>query len=103
MPDADGFGEAMRASGVSGGRPVVVYDAGSSMAAARAWWLLRYFGHPRVAVLDGGFAAWSAAGLPLQTGALRVEPGDFVARAGAMPLLDVAGAARLAAGDGVLL
>src|ERR1700750_214933 len=55
LPDADVVGSAIRAAGVSGDRPVVVYDGGSSMAAARAWWLLRYFGHPRVLVLDGGF------------------------------------------------
>ena len=43
---------------------VVVYDAGDgSMAAARAWWMLKLLGHPRVAVLDGGLAAWRAAGL----------------------------------------
>lgn len=45
---------------------VVVYDAADgSMAAARLWWLLRLLGHRAVAVLDGGLAAWRAAGLPL--------------------------------------
>jgi thiosulfate/3-mercaptopyruvate sulfurtransferase len=47
---------------------VVVYDAGDgSMAAARLWWLLRLIGHANVRVLDGGFAAWQAAGLPVTT------------------------------------
>jgi thiosulfate/3-mercaptopyruvate sulfurtransferase len=92
----------MRAAGVSGDRPVVVYDAGGSMAAARAWWLLRYFGHPRVFVLDGGFSGWLAAGLAIERDVPRVEPGDFVPRPGGMPLLDAAGAARMAQ-DGVLL
>lgn len=54
--------------GLWGIRPdtqVVVYDAGDgSMAAARLWWLLRVLGHRAVAVLDGGLAAWRAAGLP---------------------------------------
>jgi thiosulfate/3-mercaptopyruvate sulfurtransferase len=102
LPSAEAFGEAMRAAGVSASRPVVVYDAGNSMAAARAWWLLRYFGHPRVLVLDGGFSRWLAAGHAIERGAPSVEPGDFVPRAGAMPLLDAAGAARVA-GAGVLL
>ncbi len=102
LPPADQFGEAMRAAGVSAERPVVVYDGGTSMAAARAWWLLRYFGHPRVFVLDGGFSGWRAGGHAIERGAVAVEPGDFVPRAGGMPLLDAAGAA-LIAGDGVLL
>lgn len=102
LPDAEHFAAAMRAAGVSRTRPVIVYDAASSTAAARAWWLLRYFGHPTVAVLDGGLAAWAAAGRPLETGDATARPGDFVARPGAMPLLDAEAAAALAAG-GVLL
>lgn len=102
MPTVDAFGSAMRAAGVSGDRPVVVYDGGIAMAAARAWWLLRYFGHARVSVLDGGFSGWLAAGHAIERGAVAVEAGDFVPRPGGMPLLDAAGAARVASG-GVLL
>ncbi len=102
LPTPDAFGAAMRAGGVSTDRPVVVYDAGTSMAAARAWWLLRYFGHTQVFVLDGGFSGWLAAGGAIERGAVAVEPGDFVPRAGGMPLLDAARAA-LVAGTGVLL
>lgn len=79
----------MQSLGVSGARPVVVYDAGDATAAARAWWLLRYFGHPAVAVLDGGLAAWIAAGHPLRTEPVRAAPGDFVARPGGMPIVGV--------------
>ncbi|HSC04811.1 MAG TPA: sulfurtransferase [Solirubrobacteraceae bacterium] len=103
LPGAEVFGEAMRAAGVSGDRPVVVYDGATSMAAARAWWLLRYFGHQRVFVLDGGFSGWLAAGHAIERGAVAVEAGDFVPRAGGMPLLDASGAARVAVGGGVLL
>jgi len=102
LPAAGRFEAAMRAAGVSGAREVVVYDAASSMAAARAWWLLRYFGHAHVSVLDGGLAAWTQAGHPLETGAPPLQPGDFVARPGGMPLLDGAAAAGLSA-RGVLL
>ena len=102
LPPAESFGEAMRAAGVSARRPVVVYDAGNSMAAARAWWLLRYFGHEQVFVLDGGFSGWLAAGYAIERGATAAEPGDFVPRAGRMPLLDAAAAAGLARA-GVLL
>ncbi len=82
----------------------MVYDDADSTAAARAWWLLRYFGHPCVRVLDGGFRAWAAAGLPVEQG----EPGQasqhghFTARPGHLPLLAADGAATMAR-DGVLL
>jgi thiosulfate/3-mercaptopyruvate sulfurtransferase len=81
-----------------------VYDDADSMAAARAWWLLRYFGHPSVRVLDGGFRAWAAAGLPMERGepAAAPEYGSFTAEPGHLALLDAAGAMALAR-DGVLL
>ena len=50
--------------GVSAATPVVVYDEQSGVRAARAFWFLEYFGHPDVRLLDGGFGAWSRAGLP---------------------------------------
>ena len=51
--------------GVSASTPVVVYDEQSGMRAARAFWFLEYFGHPRVSVLDGGFGAWVGAKHPV--------------------------------------
>jgi thiosulfate/3-mercaptopyruvate sulfurtransferase len=97
LPDTVPFQAAMRRAGVSGARPVVVYDEADSMAAARAWWLLRYYGHPRVRVLDGGYRAWAAAGGPVVTGnGALPEPGDFHASPGHMALVDAAGAALLA-------
>ena len=68
LPAADQFQAAMRRAGVRDGWPVVVYDEADSTAAARAWWLLRYFGHDQVRVLDGGYRAWVAAGQPVETG-----------------------------------
>ena len=102
LPDAEVFARAMRAAGVSADRPVVVYDAGNSIAAARAWWLLRYFGHPDVRVLDGGFSGWLAAGNAIERAVTATEGGDFVASAGGMPLLDAESAATVAR-EGVLL
>ncbi len=64
LPDAQAFAARVGAWGIGTQDQVVVYDAGDgSMAAARLWWLLRLLGHARVAVLDGGLAAWRAAGL----------------------------------------
>ena len=51
--------------GVSASTPVVVYDEQSGIRAARAFWFLEYFGHPDVKLLDGGFNAWTRAGLPV--------------------------------------
>ncbi len=104
LPEARSFERAMRRAGVSAHRPVVVYDASASLSAARAWWTLRYFGHADVAVLDGGLAAWVAAGYPLEADVPDVAPGDFAAHPGGMPVLDAAAAGALASGDeGVLL
>lgn len=62
LPDWQGFAERLCRWGVYPGDQVVVYDQGSGAFAARLWWLLRAVGHRRVAVLDGGWAAWQAAG-----------------------------------------
>jgi thiosulfate/3-mercaptopyruvate sulfurtransferase len=104
MPSAEAFQAAMRRAGVSDGQPVVTYDDGDALPAARAWWLLRYFGHGQVRVLDGGFRAWQTAGLPVTTAEPELAPGagDFTARPGQLPLLDAAAAASLAR-SGVLL
>jgi thiosulfate/3-mercaptopyruvate sulfurtransferase len=97
LPDAASFGEAMRRRGVDESRLVVAYDAATGTSAARAWWLLRYFGHPNVALLDGGYAAWTAAGLPTEEGADHdPQPGRFDPTPGGMPLLDADGAAAMA-------
>ncbi|WP_103565863.1 sulfurtransferase [Actinomadura rubteroloni] len=102
LPSADAFQEAMRRAGVSAAQPVVVYDEADASAAARLWWTLRYYGHPDVRVLDGGFRAWTGAGRPVETDEPDPPRGDFTARPGGLPVLDAAGAAALAR-DGVLL
>ena len=93
LPDLEVFGAAMRAAGVSAGRPVVVYDGGQGWAAARAWWLLRWTGHPDVRVLDGGLPTWEG---PLETSVPTPGEGDFQPVAGDAGFLDADGAAALA-------
>ena len=96
LPERGVFEAAMRAAGLNEGQLAVAYDDAGATIAARLWWLLRYFGHDRVAVLDGGLAAWTAAGQPVTTDAPRPERGSFTAGpGGGMPVLDEAGAARL--------
>ncbi|MGW4197167.1 sulfurtransferase [Streptomyces sp. NPDC005004] len=99
LPDLEVFGAAMRRAGVSADRPVVVYDGGQGWAAARAWWLLRWTGHPDVRVLDGGLTAWDG---PLSTDQPAPAEGDFEPYPAATGVLDADGAAELA-GAGVLL
>lgn len=61
--------------------PIVAYDGGEGLFAARLWWLARWVGHAPVAVLDGGLPAWKAAGEPLESGAAAARrPGDFSLR-----------------------
>ncbi|MFG3204005.1 sulfurtransferase [Streptomyces sp. NPDC048192] len=99
LPDLEEFGAAMRRAGVSAGRPVVVYDGGQGWAAARAWWLLRWTGHPDVRVLDGGLPSWQGE---LSTDEPEPAEGDFRPEPAASGLLDADGAAALAR-TGVLL
>lgn len=75
LPDAARFAARLGAWGIGPAHQVVVYDAGDgSMAAARLWWMLKLLGHQRVAVLDGGLAAWRSA-----AGALTAEPAQVQA------------------------
>ena len=67
LPDAERFRKALEDWGIGNDTQVVAYDYANSALAARLWWMLRWMGHERVAVLDGGIAAWSAAGGELQT------------------------------------
>lgn len=62
LPHPEVFASAMRAAGVSSETQVVAYDQSTGAIAARAWWLLRWLGHSRVAVLNGGFTAWQQQG-----------------------------------------
>jgi len=102
LPDPGELQRVLRGAGVRAGVPVVAYDADNGSIAARLWWLLRWAGHDRVAVLDGGFAAWAADGHPVTTEFPVPAPGDITVRPGAMPVVDAAGAAALAR-TGVLL
>ncbi|HEY2950260.1 MAG TPA: sulfurtransferase [Micromonosporaceae bacterium] len=102
LPDPEALQVVLRAAGVRAGHPVVAYDAGDGQAAARVWWTLRWAGHERVRVLDGGYAAWVAAGGRVTRDEPQPEPGDITVQPGGMPILDAGGAAELAK-TGVLL
>jgi thiosulfate/3-mercaptopyruvate sulfurtransferase len=100
LPTREAFQRAMRAAGVDRDSRVVVYDDQGGFAAGRLWWLLRYFKHDAVAVLDGGLQAWPG---PLTAEPATVRPGNFVAAA---PRLDAAleyEEVRALVGDAVLI
>lgn len=102
LPDTDTALRVLREVGVRDDRTVVVYDGGSQLGAARAWWLLEDLGHRDVRVLDGGLPAWLAAGMPLESGEIRAEAGDLTGARGHLPLVDADGVmAALAAGHHV--
>ncbi|MEX0868502.1 MAG: rhodanese-like domain-containing protein, partial [Nitriliruptoraceae bacterium] len=58
VKDADDIARPLRAAGIRENRPVVVYDNGAETSATRVFWVLDYYGHDDVRVLDGGVAAW---------------------------------------------
>lgn len=75
LPPPAHFRAVMEALGVGSGTRVVAYDgSGTQMSAPRLWWMLRVFGHERVAVLDGGMRAWRAEGRPVEAGPASPPP-----------------------------
>lgn len=102
LPDISALEQKARRWGLRKESTIVVYDGDRSMTAARAWWVLKWAGLPDVRVLDGGFLAWNAAGLPVTAAEAAPVPSKIELSAGNMPELDADGSLKLAA-DGVLL
>jgi len=78
LPAAEKFSGFLARSGWSAGTRLVVYDDGGGSIAARLWWLMKYFGHEDVALLDGGFPAWQSAGFELETGQSTIAAAEAV-------------------------
>jgi thiosulfate/3-mercaptopyruvate sulfurtransferase len=79
LPSAEVFKAAAERAGIGDETYVVAYDSSGGAAAARLWWLLRYFGHTHVSLLDGGWPAWQAAGYPADSGLPTISSGGFTA------------------------
>lgn len=77
LPDPQHLGTTFSAWGIGPETQVVCYDAQANAYAGRLWWLLRWLGHERVTVLDGGLQAWAAAAQPLDTAIPEVVPAVF--------------------------
>jgi thiosulfate/3-mercaptopyruvate sulfurtransferase len=97
LPAAGTFAARMGELGIGDESRVVAYDASNGSLAARLWWLLRWVGHERVAVLDGGLRAWTAAGGALEPGEAAPRPRRLHARPDPAVALGVAELERLAA------
>lgn len=79
LPDPETFAAFLRSLGVNDGTQIVAYDAGGDMFAARFWFLCRWIGHRSVAVLDGGFATWTAEHGPVVADATPKPPIGMIA------------------------
>jgi thiosulfate/3-mercaptopyruvate sulfurtransferase len=94
LPDVSAFVQTLATMGVDSEPPepatfVVAYDDSRQAFASRLWWLLRYLGHDRVAVLDGGFAGWQAAGHPTTQDMPSTRRGNFVPRIQSQWVVDI--------------
>ncbi|MGA8276883.1 MAG: sulfurtransferase [Rhodanobacteraceae bacterium] len=103
VPDEAAFSAALSSWGWRSGVPIVAYDvAGGALAAARLWWLMRIAGHTGF-VLDGGIAAWRAAGLPLESVRPTVVPSNAQVAFDTAQMVGFAELERRRAEDSVLL
>ncbi|MBL1174520.1 sulfurtransferase [Pantanalinema sp. GBBB05] len=93
LPDATALAAKLSAMGIGSDAAaptlVVAYDDSRFAFAARLWWVLRYLGHDRVVVLDGGFAAWKAAGYPVTSDIPPSQAGNFLPRLQPESVVDI--------------
>ena len=103
LPTAEQFGTAAGGLGIGDDTHVVVYDTANNAWATRVWWLLRVFGHDAVSVLDGGLAAWTAAGHPVESDPVAAAPAAFTARFRPELVADKDEVRRLSASGGAVV
>ena len=88
VPCTETFAETLRNYGVNNDTLIVAYDDNRIAGAARLWWLLRFFGHENIKILNGGFAAWKAAGYGVSTVTPTTDKGNFQAQPNSLPVVD---------------
>jgi thiosulfate/3-mercaptopyruvate sulfurtransferase len=103
LPAPETFARRLGELGIGNGTQVVAYDDASGSFAARLWWMLRWVGHGAVAVLDGGFKAWTARGGALQSATPDFRIERFVPRIGAQSVLSTAEIERALQSSPILL
>jgi thiosulfate/3-mercaptopyruvate sulfurtransferase len=91
LPAEHAFASRMGSLGLNDSDALVVYDgSGTNLSASRVWWMFRTFGHPRVAVLDGGIGKWGREKRPIEQGVVTLSPGNFTARLNPSAVRDLA-------------
>jgi thiosulfate/3-mercaptopyruvate sulfurtransferase len=94
LPHPRTFALRLGALGIDNTKQVIAYDASGGYYAARLWWMLRWVGHTRAAVLDGGWDAWKASRLHVTADPASIQPAAYTLRPGGAPVVD----ARFVAG-----
>ena len=89
LPDADVFLAQLKAWGINNDTQVIAYDDISGAFAARLWWMMRWMGHDKVAVLNGGMQQWTQQGFPLSQDNVEVAVGSFSGTANMDWLVDI--------------
>ena len=102
-PYADGFTAKLSRWGIEPHHQVIAYDHGDGAIAARLWFLLRTLGHEKVAVLDGGWARWTALGLPVSSAPRATSETKYQAGFDMSRLVDAPAVAAHLADGGLLL
>jgi thiosulfate/3-mercaptopyruvate sulfurtransferase len=103
LPSPEAAAATFGRLGIDASTQVVAYDQGPGSYAARLWWMLRWLGHDAVAVLDGGFAAWTRDGQPVTTEVPAPRSASFVARPRTIAVDVGAVAANLASGSKLVI
>lgn len=104
LPTVEAMAALFGAAGIGDGVTVVCYDDQKGSMAARLWWMLRYLGHEDVALLDGGYSAWRAAGMPVTAEPPSITPRPFVPRPRPAMIATIEEVrALLARGEGVIV
>jgi len=97
LPEPVDFAAKLERWGIAPDMLVVAYDNMGGAIAARLWWMLKWMGHERAGLLDGGMQAWEAAKLPLERKAPVIEPTEYPAGGHCRPVVDLARVERAAA------
>ena len=103
LPEPREFGRRIAALGAGTDVQLVAYDQGNGAYAARFWWMARWLGIRNVAVLDGGIAAWRAAGLPLESAVRAPRPRALVVNVSRDAVVESAALDELRQRPGTLL
>lgn len=103
LPEVESVAARMAACGVGDDTQVVAYDNEGGIFAARLWWLLRWLGHDKVAVLNGGLPGWKRAKLPLTADLPQIQPANFTPRPEVLPRIETTQILATLGSDALLL